>query len=56
MIEFMTADGKHLKQLRENGLFFDDPDWFDPVGRSVSPAANFIATWGEIKGPKSARR
>ena len=56
-INLMAPDGKHLKQLTEDdGTYRSDPDWFDPVGRSVSPAANFITTWGEIKVPASARR
>lgn len=55
-IDLMTTDGKHLKQLSENGLYVNDPDWFDPRAWSVSPAANFITLWGEIKMPKSARR
>lgn len=55
-IDSMTADGKHLKQLSENGLYVHDPDWFDPRAWSVSPTANFATIWGEIKTPKSARR
>ena len=56
MIHLMTADGKHLKQLSENdGINRYDPDWFDPRAWSVSPAANFITSWGEIKEPTSDR-
>ena len=49
-IHLMTADGKHLKQLSEDHDGTDtDPDWFDPDGRAVSPAANFATMWGKIK-------
>ena len=55
-INLMTPDGMHLKQLTEdNDTYRYDADWFDPVGRSVSPVANFVAIWGEIKKPTSAR-
>ncbi len=55
-IDLMTSDGKHLKQLSEEHNGSDtDPDWYAPVGWSVSPAANFIATWGEIKRPAAVR-
>ena len=51
-IHLMTPDGKHLKQLSENhGGSDTDPDWFDLVGRSVSPEANFVTIWGKIKTP-----
>ena len=56
-IHLMTADGEHLKQLSaEHGSDDTDPDWFDPRSWSVSPAANFITTWGEIKRLQSDRR
>ena len=56
-INLMTPDGDRLKQLTEGENRADtDPDWYSPVGWSVSPAANFITLWGEIKEPKSARR
>ena len=55
-IDLITTDGKRLKQLGEAHAFSDDPDWFDPRAWSVSPDANVITTWGEIKRPKSARR
>ena len=55
-IELMTSDGKHLKQLSELHNGSDaDPDWYVPVGWSVSPAANFITIWGEIKKPTTGR-
>ncbi len=56
-IHLMTADGIHLKQLTElHGGKDTDPDWFSPVGRSVSPAANFVTIWGRIKEPTPALR
>ena len=55
-IDLITTDGKRLNQLGEAHAFSDDPDWFDPRAWSVSPDANVITTWGEIKRPKSARR
>jgi Tol biopolymer transport system component len=56
-INLMTPDGDHLKQLTEGENRADtDPDWYSPIAWSVSPAANFITMWGEIKEPKSARR
>ena len=55
-IDLMTTDGKHLKQLSEDGTNCFDLDWFDPRAWSVSPAANFITMWGEIKKPTSGRR
>ena len=52
-----TARGNHLKQLSEEHNGSDnDPDWYAPVGWSVSPAANFITMWGEIKKATSALR
>ena len=55
-IQLMTADGDHIKQLSEEHFGSDtDPDWFAPVGWSVSPAANFVTIWGEIKKPKTGR-
>ena len=51
-IHLMTADGKHLKQLsEEHGGSDTDPDWYAPVGWSVSPATNFVTIWGAIKKP-----
>ena len=55
-IDLMTTDGKHLKQLSEDGTYCDDPDWFYLKGWSVSPETNFVTIWGEIKTPASARR
>ena len=56
-IHLMSFDGKHLKQLSEDPDDDSaDPDWFDPAAWSVSPAANFVTTWGKIKTPASARR
>ena len=56
-INLMTPEGKHLKQLTEDdGTYRCDADWFAPVGRSVSPAANFVTIWGKIKVPASVRR
>ena len=55
-INLMAPDGKHLKQLTEDdGTYRSDPDWLDPVGRSVSPATNFVTIWGEIKKPMAGR-
>ncbi len=55
-IHVMTARGKHLKQLSEEHFGSDtDPDWYAPVGWSVSPVANFVTMWGEIKTPASGR-
>ena len=56
-MHLITAEGEYLKQLSgdDGGIDFD-PDWFDPRAWSVSPAANFITLWAEIKGPKSGRR
>ena len=56
-IHLMTAEGKYLKQLSTvHGGDDTDPDWFAPVGWSVSPAANFVTVWGKIKMPASVRR
>ena len=55
-IHLMTDRGNHLKQLSEEHDGSDnDPDWYAPVGWSVSPAANFVTIWGEIKKPASGR-
>ena len=55
-IHLMTIDGIHLQQLREEHDGSDtEPDWYAPVGWSVSPTANFVTTWGEIKSPTSGR-
>ena len=55
-INLMTPDGIHLKQITEDdGIYRYDSDWFDPVGRAVSPAANFVTIWGKIKDPISGR-
>ena len=56
-IHLMTTDGDYLKQLSvfEDGVE-SNPDWFDPVGRRVSPAANYLTIWGKIKKPAAARR
>ena len=55
-INLMTPDGRQLEQLSEDGFYAADPDWFDPVGRSVFPATNFVTIWGEIKMLGSIRR
>ena len=56
-IHLMTADGEYLKKLSpEHGSDDTDPDWFDPVRRSVFPAANYLTIWGRVKEPTSARR
>ena len=55
-IHLMTAKGIHLTQLGEVRDGSDsDPDWFDPVGRSVSTAVDLVTMWGEIKKPTSGR-
>ena len=55
-INLMTLDGEHLKLLSENDDDTDlDPDWYAPVGWSVSPAANFVTMWGEIKREPAGR-
>ena len=54
-IELMTTDGKHLKRLSDDGTSCLDLDWFDPTARPVSPAANFVTIWGEIKRPAAGR-
>ena len=55
-IHLMTAEGEHLKQLSEEHNGSDTfPDWFAPVGWSVSPAANYPTIWGEIKRPTAVR-
>ena len=56
-IHLMTSEGKHLKQLSENHRGNDtDPDWLNRKAWSVSPAANFATTWGEIKREPAGRR
>ncbi len=56
-IYLMAADGDYLKNLSKGRRSSDtDPDWFDPVGWSVSPAVNVVTTWGKIKKPTSALR
>ena len=55
-INLMARNGKHLKQLTKAHLLSRDPDWFDPAAWSVSPAANFGTTWGEIKREPTGRR
>ena len=56
-INLMTPEGMHLKQLTEDdGTYRSDPDWFNPVGRSVSPSGHFVTIWGKIKEPTSAPR
>ena len=55
-INLMTPDGMHLKQLTEDdGTYRYDPDWYAPVGWSVSPTMNFVTIWGKIKKPTSDR-
>ena len=54
-INLMARNGRHLKQLTKAHLYSADPDWFDPRAWSVSPAANFITLWGEIKMPLAGR-
>ena len=42
-IHLMTANGNHLKRLSEEHKGADTaPNWYAPVGWSVSPAGNFI--------------
>ncbi len=48
-IHLMTADGDYISQLSAHRNGDTDPDWFDPGGWSVSPAANFLTIWGKIK-------
>ena len=56
-MHLMTAEGEYLKQLSgDDGGIDIDPDWFDPKAWSVSPAANFVTIWGEIKTPATGRR
>ena len=53
----MTVEGEHLKQLSEEHDGSDkDPDWYAPIGWSVSPAMNFATIWGNIKKQTSGRR
>ena len=55
-IHLMTANGDRLKQLSEDHDGYDtSPDWFDPAGRSVSPAASFVTIWGKIKKQTAGR-
>ena len=55
-IHLMTSDGKHLKQLSEKHKGSDTyPDWYAPVGWSVSPAAKVVTIWGKIKKPTVGR-
>ena len=55
-IHLMTAGGDYLEQLSEkHGGSDTEPDWFAPEGWSVSPAANFVTIWGEIKKPTAGR-
>ena len=55
-INLMTPDGMHLKRLTEDdGTYRYAADWFDPFGRSVSPAGNYLTIWDEIKRPKTGR-
>ena len=54
-IHLMTAEGKYLKQLSAAHIGDDTPDWYAPSGWSVSPAANFVTIWGEIKKPTTGR-
>ena len=56
-INLTTPDGIHLKQLTEEDRTYRyDADWFDPIGRLVSPETNYLTIWGEIKVPASVRR
>ncbi len=54
-INLMSRNGRHIKQLTKAHLYSNEPDWFDPRAWSVSPAANFITLWGEIKMPLAGR-
>ena len=55
-INLITRGGVHVKQLTDKGFYSADPDWFDqPAWWSVSPAANFVTIWGEIKRPAAGR-
>ncbi|MDE0300638.1 MAG: hypothetical protein OXN17_18535 [Candidatus Poribacteria bacterium] len=56
MIHLMTVRGKYIKQLGEDHEGSDtEPDWFDPRAWSVSPATNYVTTWGKIKEPAPGR-
>ena len=52
----MAADGDYLKKLSKHLDNDTDPDWYAPVGWSVSPASNFVTIWSEIKKPTAGRR
>ena len=55
-IHLLTSEGKHLKQLSEHHDGNDtDPDWLNRKAWSVSPAANVVTIWGEIKRPPTGR-
>ena len=55
-IHLMTVKGKHLKQLSEEHTGSDTyPDWYAPVGWSVTPAASVVTMWGVIKSPAAGR-
>ena len=55
-IHLMTDRGNHIKQLSEEHDGSDtEPDWYAPVGWSVSAAANFVTMWGEMKKPTARR-
>ena len=56
-IHLMTARGNHLNQLSEEHDGSDsEPDWYAPIGWSVSTATKLVTIWGEIKRPTSAPR
>ena len=55
-IHLMTADGDYLKRLSKPLNNDTDPDWYAPVGWSVSPATSYLTIWGEIKASTANRR
>ena len=49
-IYVMDSDGIHRRQLSERHDGWDtSPDWYAPVGGSVSPASNFVTTCSRLK-------
>ena len=48
-IHLMTADGIHLKKLRDNHGGSDSQPDVSPLGLTVSPASNKSTIWGSLK-------
>ena len=49
-IHLMTTDGEHLGRLGNLHKGGDGhPDWFAPVGLTVSPVGNRLTIWGKLK-------